>query len=382
MDVIISNLINLIQQIDKIKSHFHIVPRIGFPSLNIIYDVPEFSNWKQELQFLLQGIYDRTKDKFVRDLLVLLKQGFNGWRDEESFNELAGGLLAISKNIDKYFSEKMISNNKTEEVQGLTQKSPKVCISHAAPDKGYVSKLVELLEDIGLNEQYIFCSSMPGYDIPLGEDIYDYLRQQFQKHDLHVIFILSDKYYDSVACMNEMGAAWVLKNKYMTILLPGFEFNKIEGAINPRQIGLKLDNDLTDVRNKLDQLKDSLITEFGLQDIHNTRWERKRNAFIDSVLSMKINNRLSDYAIALLQAACSDPNGTIIRTKSFDGVSIYVGDKNFVTSQEHREVIEWEAALEELLSVGYIKQQNVKGELFAVTKKGYDYIEQVRNKEG
>ena len=111
MDVIISNLINLIQQIDKIKSHFHIVPRIGFPSLNIIYDVPEFSNWKQELQFLLQGIYDRTKDKFVRDLLVLLKQGFNGWRDEESFNELAGGLLAISKNIDKYFSEKMISRS-------------------------------------------------------------------------------------------------------------------------------------------------------------------------------------------------------------------------------------------------------------------------------
>ena len=38
--------------------------------------------------------------------------------------------------------------------------------------------------------------------------------------------------------MNEMGAAWVLKNDYTTILLPGFEFNEIKGAINPRQIGL------------------------------------------------------------------------------------------------------------------------------------------------
>lgn len=43
--------------------------------------------------------------------------------------------------------------------------------------------------------------------------------------------------------------------------------------------------------------------------------------------------------------------------------------------------MEWEEALEELLLVEYIKQQNAKGELFAVTKKGYDYIEQVRNKE-
>jgi hypothetical protein len=50
---------------------------------------------------------------------------------------------------------------------------------------------------------------------------------------------------------------WVLQKKYTTILLPGFEFKEIRGAINPRKIGLKLDNDSNDVKEKLGQLKDT-----------------------------------------------------------------------------------------------------------------------------
>ena len=97
------------------------------------------------------------------------------------------------------------------------------------------------------------------------------------------ILVLSDNYYQSVACMNEMGAAWVLKNDYTTILLPGFEFKEIKGAINPRQIGLKLDGDLDDVKEKLGQLKDTLGQKFGLSPLSDVRWERKRDTFISAV---------------------------------------------------------------------------------------------------
>ena len=55
--------------------------------------------------------------------------------------------------------------------------------------------------------------------------------------------MLSDNYYKSPACLNEMGAAWVLKKEYRSILLPGFDYKEIEGAINPRKIGIKLDDD-------------------------------------------------------------------------------------------------------------------------------------------
>lgn len=177
-----------------------------------------------------------------------MKQGFNGWKDEYSFNELSGSLLAIRKNIDTYYPVQIEVGQNTKEVSAMSQKRPKVFISHSSEDKDYVACLVDFLEDIGLTQEHLFCSSVSGYGIPLDEDIYDYLKQQFSEHNLHVILVLSENYYNSVACMNEMGAAWILQNKYTTILLPGFEFKEIKGAINPRRIGLKLDADPTEVK--------------------------------------------------------------------------------------------------------------------------------------
>lgn len=283
-----NNLLNLIKNIDDIKNHFHISVGKGIPRGNIIYDTSEFPIWKQEVQFELQEVYDRTKDKFIWDTLVSLRQGFNGWNDETKFNELSGSLYAISKNIDKYYySAEVTAVKKTKGEITMPQKSPKIFISHASSDKEYVSKLIDLLEGIGLNEKHIFCSSIAGYGIPLDQDIYDYLKLQFETRNLHVILVLSENYYKSIACMNEMGAAWILKNKYSIILLPGFEFKEIRGAINPRQIGLKLDNDLTDIKEKLGQLKDCLLNELGLSTISDIRWEQKRDTFINSVTTKR-----------------------------------------------------------------------------------------------
>ena len=234
------DLLSLIDQADHIRSYFYNAGADcnGFPQLNIISDKAEFSTWKREIQYELEEIHERTHNKFIWDTLVILKQGFNGWKDEQSYNELHGSLLAIQKNIGKYYPAETDCVQNDKGGQAMPQNSPKIFISHASKDKNYVFCIVKLLEFIGLRQEQLFCSSVPGYGIPLDEDIYDYLRQQFQEYNLHVILVLSDNYYQSVACMNEMGAAWVLRNDYTTILLPGFEFKKIEGAINPRKIAV------------------------------------------------------------------------------------------------------------------------------------------------
>jgi len=278
-------LLGLIQQHENIKLYFHAG---GRTKVNTVYDTAEFAAWKKEIQFELQEIHDRTRDSFIWDTLTILRQGFNGWKDEVSFNELKGSLIAISNNIDKYYPKVIVQNIGGDGVNDMQHKSSKIFISHATIDKGYVSILVDLLEDIGLNENQIFCSSVSGYDIPLGEDIYEYLFQQFKDYELHVIFVLSDNYYNSVACMNEMGAAWVLQSKYNTILLPGFEFKEIKGAINPRKIALKLDNEMIDIKEKLGQLKNRLIAEFGLHTITDVRWEQKREKFINAISELSI----------------------------------------------------------------------------------------------
>lgn len=279
-----SDLLNLIEKIDNIKTNFS-SSESSFKTI-MIYNNPVFQEWKQEVQLNLQDIYDRTSDSFIWNALVNVKQGFNGWNDEQKFNELSGSLLAIKKNIDKYYPSEIGSIQNTKEVQSMPKKSPKVFISHSSLDKEYVTYLVDFLEDIGLNQEQLFCSSVPGYGIPMDNDIYEYLKKQFKSHNLHVIFILSKNYYDSPACMNEMGAAWILQNKYTIILLPGYDFPEIKGAINPRQIGLKLDGDITEVKEKLGQLKEVLIQEFELSHIPDVRWERKRDDFIKKFPSL------------------------------------------------------------------------------------------------
>ena len=164
------------------------------------------------------------------------------------------------------------------------------------------------------------------------------------------------------ACMNEMGAAWVLQNKYTVILLSQFEFKKIQGVINPRQIGLKLDGDLTEVKEKLRQLKDVLSKEFGLSYITDVRWERKRDSFIAAVKKAnKVRLSLSDEAVELLQVACKADDGTILKTEDLSGTYIKANGRNFITLQERREVARWESGcLRQLPFDGWCISDSVK----------------------
>jgi len=138
----------------------------------------------------------------------------------------------------------------------------------------------------------MFCSSIPGYGIPLGKDMYEYLRNQFQENNLHVILLLSENYCDSVPCLNEMGALWVLRHDYDMILLPGYNFKEIEGAVNPRKFGLKLDNDILEIKEKLNQLYDKIIDEFQLSKMPTVRRESKRDMFIARIDELDIIEKL------------------------------------------------------------------------------------------
>ncbi len=162
-------------------------------------------------------------------------------------------------------------------------KQTKIFISHSSKDAKYVEAFVDLLEFIGIQKDQLFCSSISGYDIPIDQDIYSYLFDQFYNYDLHMFYMLSQNYYNSPAALNEMGAAWVLKSNYTTILLPGFEYQEITGAVNPDQISVKLDEDRSKLKNQLDQMRSNLGKEFDLSDRPKVRWDGKLDEFIDKI---------------------------------------------------------------------------------------------------
>ena len=266
----------------------------------------------------------------------------------------------------------------------MIQKETKVFISHSSKDKAYAEALVELLEYIGLDQSNLFCSSTSGYGIPLGKDIYEYLKEQFNTYNLHIIFLLSINYYESVACLNEMGAAWVLHNSYTTILIPGFTFEQIKGAVNPNQISLKLDGDIYDVKEKLDELKKNLQQNFNLNSKPDSRWNKKRDDFISAVLNISKTQShnviaLSEGALNLLnEAAIAGTNGEILVQKNLYGTTIQVNKKTIFSSFQQQEIWEdYEDYINELLTNKLIgTKADVEGfRSFYVTQSGLQYID-------
>jgi hypothetical protein len=166
----------------------------------------------------------------------------------------------------------------------MSEKTPMVFISHSSDDKEFADALVTLLENLGFNNTNLFCSSISGYGIKLGGDIFDTLRNLFNEHNLFVIFIHSPRYYDSPVSLNEMGAAWVLKTDSCSFLTKDMDFSMMKGVVNERNISIKVDKENTETL--LNELKDKLIKLFGLESIDSNKWERKRKSFMEKVLSI------------------------------------------------------------------------------------------------
>lgn len=166
----------------------------------------------------------------------------------------------------------------------------KVFISHSGEDKDFVYELVRLLEFLGIDSsQKLLCSSIEGYMIPTSEDFAEYILKQFYDYNLFVIIVHSKDYYSSPYCLNEMGAAWVLKTDYYSFLIKGFDFNDMKGVINQRTISVRVDE--SEAKARLNELKDKLLPLFKPQGVNDSRWEKIRDEFLEKVNSNLISNK-------------------------------------------------------------------------------------------
>ena len=176
---------------------------------------------------------------------------------------------------------------KTDTSVSPVVKTPMVFISHSSKDIAFVEALVDLLEFLGLNKQTMFCSSVPGYGIQLSGRIIDNLLTVFEEHDLYVVFVQSPNYYNSPISLNEMGAAWVLKTKFCSLLTQDMDFDKMKGVIDSFYISIKVN--APDAASRLNQMKDDIVSMFSLHQPDASRWETKRNNFLRLV-----DNQYSD----------------------------------------------------------------------------------------
>lgn len=147
--------------------------------------------------------------------------------------------------------------------------------------------MVDFLEDLGVASDDIVCTSVPDHLIPNGQKIYDWLRSQFTDYNLHMLFLLSDHYYASPDCLNEMGAAWVTKSYADVILLPGFSSKKIRGCIGADTMAIECDGRDDILKDRIKQLRNKVCGEFGLPIPTDRRWEIIRDSTISKLRTKK-----------------------------------------------------------------------------------------------
>ena len=149
------------------------------------------------------------------------------------------------------------------DVEGDT--APIIFLSHSSSDKHYADALEKFIIGLGVKNDQLIYTSHPLHKIPLDANIYDYLRKNIYK-EIFMIILWSDKYLESPACLNEMGAAWVTQSDYTNTFVPTFHFGNPkfhECAVDTRKMGAILNGDAHCKANII-ELKNKIQSMFGL----------------------------------------------------------------------------------------------------------------------
>lgn len=160
---------------------------------------------------------------------------------------------------------------------------PKVFISHRSSDKKYGHALEKLICGLGVKNNQLIYTSHPLHKIPLNANIYDFLRENIN-NNVFVIILWSNEYLESPACLNEMGAAWVVQTDYTNIFTPDFSFGNpkyYECAVDTRKMGAVLNGDDHCKANMI-ELRDKIMSLFDLH-VDDQTWIYLLDQFISDI---------------------------------------------------------------------------------------------------
>lgn len=187
---------------------------------------------------------------------------------DRDFSITTSSIRGYIEELQEDLNEGVTDDGQDDDEKKTTQN---IFISHATHDCEIVEELVDLLEVIGIPGEVIFCTSLDGYGIDLGENFLEAIRDEISGNTM-VLFILSKAFYSSPFCLCEMGAAWVQAKDHIPILIPPLGFSDIKGVI-PLTQGFRIDDAL-----KMNLFKEKIESTFCVvEPIGLTSWERKRD---------------------------------------------------------------------------------------------------------
>ncbi len=166
------------------------------------------------------------------------------------------------------------------------KKQPKIFISHNSEDAEYAKALVNLLVSLGVDEEKdVFCSSLPGCGVKFGKSFIEEIREQYESHDLIMLFIHSPRYYNSHVSLCEMGAAWIMRNEHRSFLTHDCRFDMLDAVIPPTETAFRAGQENT--YHLLNDFKEFIEKKFDLPQKSINRWETIKSDFISTTKGNK-----------------------------------------------------------------------------------------------
>lgn len=369
-----------------------------------------FETWDEDNKKLLKESFDTENNIYVKQYSTNhSNHTYVNWGHVfpvdyiERTNEKIEYLKSFYNKIDliacKINDQKNISSNKdmtnretvinTDSMKQQQNKIEKIFISHSFRDKKIIDELVEILENIGINREQIFYSSDEDCGVRLGKDIFETIKSELKDNTL-VLSILSENFFDSPVCLCEMGAAWVLSNQQIPILIPPFSYSNMKGVLSPTTKGIIIND-----KEGINLLKKTLLDIFEIthkQEWHN-QWEKKRdkilerisqyinkaesNVVIDIPLESKSQEEKKIGAIAKELLLESVNHNSLIQTVQMHGCMYINAGKRGHSLTTPREQALYEEALQELEENQFIQATDYKRSTFKITQQGYNFTDKL-----
>jgi hypothetical protein len=274
-----------------VATHFETFNIIGINEKVLFFVIKAYLNKLHELRlggktYSFRGIQEFSIHSFESDEVLnkFLDYGISNNLRKKS---ITGGEYFDSKQIEKfgvnvtleYLSPDFSANQVSNEQKDKLNTNMKIFISHSSKNSDYGNALVELLIGVGVHGDNIIFTSNDAYGIPIGQNIFNWLKNRINEKP-HVIYLLSPQYYSSVACLNEMGAAWIVENEHTMIFTQDFNLSSYEfqnGALDPREIGFFINNP-----DRLTSFLESLKKSFSIST-NPTLINQKVREFIERI---------------------------------------------------------------------------------------------------
>lgn len=164
---------------------------------------------------------------------------------------------------------------------------PKLFISHSTKDRAIAVELTQFLEQgLRIPASDIFCSSVPGEGIPVGENFIKYIRRELGNENVVVLLLITEHYLRSVFAVCELGATWALERKWIPLLVSPSHHKDVTDVLTGVQ-AYRLDTP-EHVGLLLDELAKLFPQPGSNMEITLGRWEGLKRAFMEHVMEISM----------------------------------------------------------------------------------------------